>query len=264
MNYNKLNKDISTLEGDCDGFLTISKLEAEERERLNAPAPTPIQIKAFDAIVNECKDEISHASLEKMASSLSLLYNLNIQPFDAEVISQKIEEFVSKQLNSEKIETNEKKIKMMQNIVENIDQIREALAKELKKIHKESQKWYVFNSSKRKNYSDLYRRATVLKKNIELQMEYESKDIAQVIIDDFYNIYIFFSYLIHLCIKHNQQLLSIEIADFLDRYIKIINHIFNNRHLKAQDMLYYYVIYELDELRNLIYNQITEKKTVSI
>lgn len=64
-----------------------------------------------------------------------------------------------------------------------------------------------------------------------------------------------------MSIAQEEELLTIEIANALDRYIKIINLIFNGRHLKHQDMLYYYAVYELNELKDIIYSHISQYDT---
>jgi len=77
-----------------------------------------------------------------------------------------------------------------------------------------------------------------------------------MIIENFYNIYIFFSFLISLSIEKNKEMLLIEIANRLDRYIEVIEPSFSGRFLHHEDMIYHYAIYEFNELKNQIFTEL--------
>lgn len=260
MNLRQISQEINRLEEYCKTFLTIENLNEEERDELTKP-PTPLQIKAFNAIVNECKEELNNITMEKMSGVLRLLYNIESEPFELEKISIAMEDFVNKQLISNSLHVTEPYLNSMKSVVQNINIIYELLLAKQKQSQKESKKWYVFNKNKRVQISQSLQKLSKLKKSIELQMEFDSKELVNHIINDFYNIYIFFSYIIHMSIAQEEELLTIEIANALDRYIKIINLIFNGRHLKHQDMLYYYAVYELNELKDIIYSHISQYDT---
>lgn len=123
---------------------------------------------------------------------------------------------------------------------------------------KKSRNWYVFNGLRRKKLEKLLSQLMGLKTNVEKQMEYDSKELAKFIIDNFYNTYIFFSFLIRISTVQSKQILLIEIANCIDRYINVIEPIFNHRRLKSQDMLYHYVMYEFKELKAHIFESLSE------
>lgn len=256
MNIKKLIKDIDELEKKCETFLTITEKNEDEEAVQN---PNPLQIKAFDAIVRECKEEVQEASKEKMLGVLRLLYNIDTDNFDVTQISNSLENFVYQQLESSYSRITETHILNMRIIVKNINFIRASIALEQKRIlsNKKSP-----SKSKNTKLVDSFQRLSQLRKKIELQIENDSRELISLIIDDFYNIYIFFSYIIKISATKNEHLLAMEIANYLDRYIKIINLIFNNRHLKSQDMLYYYVIHELSELKDIVFKNIPEYNLV--
>lgn len=256
MNINKIYKETKILKEKCEPFLTIAKLDKEEREKLET-TPNPLQIKAFDNIVYECKQEVRNSTPKKMSHILKLLYDVETEPFDPHAVNNTMETFSQKQLQNNKIGITATQIDDMATIVDNIDDVLNGLMSEYKNLNKRNKKWYVFQGNKPKIIGNIIRELAALRKKLKLQMEYDAKKIAEIIIDDFYNIYIFFSYLIYFSISQNKQLLSIEIANFLDRYIKIINPIFNNRSLKNQDMFYHYVLYELRELKVTIFENIS-------
>lgn len=258
ININIINKEIKNLQAKCEPFLTISKLSDEEREELEK-VPTPLQIKAFDTIVEECKKEVSSSTTEKMSHVLKLLYDLETDPFDYENIGQAMEKFSHNQLHDNATGITATHIESMKAVIENIEDVLKSLVAEYKTLEKRGKKWYVFQGRRPKIIANFIRQLSKLKSSLELQIEYDAKKLAELIIDDFYNVYIFFSYLIHFSIAQNQQLLSIEIANFLDKYIKIIKPIFNKRSLKSQDMLYHYILYELRELKVTIFENISSE-----
>lgn len=256
ININKIHQEVQILKEECDPFLTITKLSDEEKAKLEK-IPSPLQIKAFDTIVNECKNEVKSSTIEKMAHILKLLYDIETEPFDYENIGKAMETFSYKQLQDNLSGITAEQIEDMGVMVENIDNILNSLVSEYKNLAKENKKWYVFQGRRPEVIATNIKELSKLKSSLELQMEYDAKKLAELIIDDFYNVYIFFSYLIHFSIAQNQQLLCIEIANSLDKYIKIINPIFNKRSLKSQDMLYHYVLYELRELKVTIFENIS-------
>ncbi len=253
MNIQALSKQITDFENTCSSFL--DKLSEEELQKLNAE-PTILQIKAFNSIVSECKDEVKEAPIERMSSILKLLFDVDTEEFDIQNISKTMENFVNYKLNSFK--NSESKLNSMKKIHQNIDHILNSLQHQYKDLQKESKKIYVFNGSKLKTIKSLAIRLNELKQNIRLQMEYDAKAISNDIIKDFYNIYIFFLFLSYMTIAQEEELLSIEIVNEIDRFVKVIELVFNGRTLKNQDMLYYYAIYELNELKNIIYSHISK------
>lgn len=259
MSLNVISKQIKTLQDSCEPFLNIYKMSDEEKQKL-IQKPLPLQIQAFDNIINECKEEITTSSIEKITGVLHLLYKITIKPFDPNSISVAMEDFISNQLLCEDSGISEQKLLQMKNIVQDITNIQLSLVSMINKLNKDAKKWYVFNSSKRKKLSQLYKSLNETKNNINLQLEFDAKKISAKVVDDFYNTFIFFAYLTRISIIFKEELLCIELTSFLDRYIKVIELVFNGRHLKSEDMIYYYIIYELNGLKNIIYERTLQEK----
>lgn len=257
MNLKKVGKDIDNLVKHCEVFLSVQNMSEEEKKKLNEPCK-PLQITTFNKIIDECKEEVKKSDLKKINEVLNLLYKINSEPFEYETISKALDAFVTNQLKSSNLQESEESLKTMMKIAENIQNIQESLLLELKRLNKEAQKIYVFNKLSRNQIVKHHETLEILEKQLYVQMEYDSKKITKKIIDDFYNTYIFLSYIIKLSIEKNQYLLAIEVANAVDRYIDIVSLVFNGRHLKNQDMLYHYLIYELNELKNTIYEGIGE------
>ncbi len=258
MNLKKVGKNIENLVNECEIFLSIDEIDDEEKEKINKPF-NPLHIMTFNNIIDECKMEIRNSNLDKIANDLQLLYRIKSDPFDYHTISEALDNFVTNQLKSTNLHVSEESLKIMVKITENIKIIQESLKIEMKRLTKEAENFYVFNKKSRKKIIKYSQILKSLENKICIQMEYDSKIIAKNIIEDFYNTYIFLSFLIKLAIAKNQYILGIEIANAIDRYTNIVSLVFNGRKLKNQDMLYYYLIHELNELKNIIYEDINEK-----
>lgn len=127
MNLRIVTKEVRALESVCAGFLTITQLSDEEKEA-KAKAPTLLQIRAFDSIVQECKQEIHAADEEKMASVLQLLFGIETNPLDFEVIAESLDNFIKDQINADDTPASETHINELKKIVQDIDSIVEVLA----------------------------------------------------------------------------------------------------------------------------------------
>ncbi len=261
MDLNELSEEIEKLEQICSNYLVAPNLSDEEIAQLNKE-PSLHQINAFNAKIAECKKELKNSSLEKMKSALKLLFDLEIDEFNADVMSKYIRTFANIQLDSGLFLITEKHLLKMQHTLDNIDAIYQYLLTR-QSIIDTKQKDYVFKygSKEEKLLSLNLAKLENLRDNIRFQAEFNAKAIADKIIDDFHDIYIFFLFSIYITIAQKEELLSIEIANEIDRFIKVISYVFNERTLKNQDMLYYYATYELNELKHLIYSHISQYNT---
>ncbi len=261
MNINQITKEIEILKEQCSTFLIVEEPADEEKTQINQ-IQNSLQVKAFNGIVSECKEEIEDSDFKKMSGVLKLLYNLDLEPFVSENVSKRIDTFLTTKLCNDSLDIGETQIQNMEKLVKNIDYLCNIINAEFLKLKKKEKKLFGSNKKTQRKLRENFQTLLELKQKIQLQMEYSSKQIADNIIDDFYNIYIFFSYIIQILIEKKQQLLSIEVANFLDRYINVTKYIFNNRQLKSQDMIYYYAVYELDELKKSIYEHLNDYKSL--
>ncbi len=255
MDLDIIRNEVENLENACDGFLTVKNMTDEELERQNIQ-PSLLDIKAFNSIVADCKEEVKNASIEKMVSVLKLLFNIETESFDIKNVSLNVDNFVNERLNSGVYAVGEKELNSMKIILKNMEDINKHLTQV--QIGGKKNKKAI---SKNKELSALASKLNLLATDIKLQMEYDAKKIVNKIVDDFYNIYIFFSFIVYMTIAQEEELLSIEIANELDRFTKVIDCVFNGRALKNQDMLYYYAVHELSELKEAIYVHISQYDT---
>ncbi len=252
MDAKVLTDEIEQIVQECDVFLSTKDFSDEQKQEL-VKTPSNLQIKAFNTIVNECKEEAQGASFERMSGVMKLLYDIEIKPFYPKRISKHLHKFLGEKLYPKNLSISETNIEDMICIVKNIEQVCHGI---LNYVQEKNHK--AMDSQKVDELKEALAKLVDLKQKIEYQIEHDAKKIADNIVDDFYNVYIFFTYILRMCMLKNQQLLSVELASFLDRYINVINYTFSKRHLKSQDMIYYYVAYELNELQLKIYKYLDE------
>ena len=77
----------------------------------------------------------------------------------------------------------------------------------------------------------------------------QSQIIANVILGEFKVLYKFFLYSIKTAKIRQDELLLVEIAGMTDRIISMIEPVFSDKSLKADEMIYHYLTYELKELK---------------
>lgn len=251
MKTSLLKTRIDTLEKMCEPFLNLN-----EDTNIIKSDNVALKVKAFDEIITECKEEVESSDLDHKIHVLKLLYGLEIDENDVTSADDSLDDYVSGQIDSIRMEVNERKINALKSIISSIHAILEELAIEYKNTLHINSKWYRFQGSKLKNYRELIKKLINLKEKLEAQLENDSKKISFMIIENFYNLYIFFSFLISLSIQNKREILLIEIANRLDRYIEVIEPSFSGRFLHHEDMIYHYAIYEIKDLKNKIFTEL--------
>lgn len=250
MKVSKLNAKITDLENICEPFLIAEEESFKDKEVIDNMA---LKVKSFDEIIKECKEEVKSADEKHMEHVLKLLYGLEIDSNSIIDTDKDLENYVSGQINAKDMEVNESRIKNLQNIISNTETIINDLILEYKNTLHVNRKWYSFQGYKLKKYEGFLKRLVNLKEKLEVRLERDSQKISASIIENFYSSYIFFSFLIHISMKHHKEILLLEIANRLDRYIEVIEPSFSGRFLHHDDLIYHYAIYELKELKSIIF-----------
>lgn len=249
MRTKKLDKQIKSLENLCEIFLEKNDDEDHKDEEQNNENLI-LKIQAFNNIVKECKEEVASSDIDHKKHVLKLLYNVDIE------LNIDLDDYISNQETMSVIEQNEQYVKNLKDIESNVDDIIEKLTIEYENMVHLNKSWYRFKGLKLKQYAKFLARLMDLKEKINKKLKSYSKNIAFQIIENFYSIYILFSFLISILISTNREFLLIEILGRIDRYIDLIEPAFKHRALHQNDMMYHYTIYELDDLRNKIIKEL--------
>ena len=248
MKISNIETKIYNLEALCDPFL-----QNIEEDDVTSNDNMALKVKAFNEIVTECKDEVESSDTQHKIHILKLLYGLEIDEYELASVDDSLDDYVSGQIDNTNMEVNERKINTLKSILSDVNGIIEELSIEYKNTLHVSSKWYRFEGGKLKKLRKLLKTLLNLKEKLEAKLESDSKKISFTIIENFYNLYIFFSFLISLAIKKRREILLIEIANRLDRYIDVIEPSFSGRFLYHDDMIYHYAIYEIKELKQSIF-----------
>ncbi len=247
----KIEKRIDILETICEQFLS-----QVDDNSINKIENMSLKVKAFDEIVAECKEEIESSSIEHKIHILKLLYGLEIDENNMAILDESLDDYVNSQINNLHMKVNERKINILKNIISSITSIIEELVVDYKITLNLNLSWYRFQGKKLNKQREFLTRLVNLKEKLESELENDSQKISFIIIENFYNLYIFFSFLISLLVYEKREILLIEIANRLDRYIEVIEPSFSDRFLHYDDMIYHYALYEIRELKNKIFTEL--------
>ncbi len=243
MTISKIEIKTDNLETLCEPFLQHNEEGIASNENMS------LKIKAFNEIVAECKEEVESSDMQHKIHILKLLYGLEVDKYEL----YSLDDYVNGQIDNIHTDVNERKINSIKSILLDINSIIDELGLEYKKILHINSKWYRFQGSKLKKLKEVLKRLIQLKEKLELKLESDSRKMSFIIIENFYNLYIFFSFLISLAIQRKKEILLIEIANRLDRYLGVIEPSFGNRFLHPDDMIYHYAMYEIKELKQSIF-----------
>lgn len=156
------------------------------------------------------------------------------------------------QADIESMEQLEQNINSLKDIGSSVDEIIAELISQYENLELINQKWYRFKGSALEKYKKCLARLSSLKEALSFKLENDSKQASFLLMENFYSLYIFFSFLVSLAVEKKKELLLIEIVSRFDRYIDMIKPSFGNRSLHHDDMLYHYTLYEIKELRERV------------
>lgn len=248
--YRQIQSSIEEIKERCSKYLGD---EEESREKENGTNPN-LEIKAFENVVKECKEQIESSDEEHMQNMFKLLYGIDTQNALHSEYTEKMDEIVNMYINDGSGNSpTEDDIEILKSSLEEIDVISGTLIREHKRLKKEDKKLFSFKSSKITKIIGILEELQQMQKKLNFTLELYSKKISKTVIENFYNIFIFFSFLIKVSMAKKNQLLLIETGHNLDRIIDIMTPSFNQHNLENKHLLYHYVVFEFKNLKNLIF-----------
>lgn len=88
-----------------------------------------------------------------------------------------------------------------------------------------------------------------IRKSLIKIINLESKFISNVILKEFKTIFTFFSNCVRVAKSRGDELLLVEIAGISDKILNMIQPIFGKKSLDINNLIYYYLFYEIRELK---------------
>ena len=241
-----IRNEVERLKNDSKKYLENSLLENK-----NSIKNFTITLKAFEAIVNDCKEETKSNDIEIVKNVLSMMYGIKTKNFDEKNISNELNKFIDTYLNSEGFSTTEKELKTIRNLIRDIEYISKILKI---KLDNENGRFFLFkNRYQIRELSTYIDELEEIKQGLIVESNYKILILTQSVIDNFYNIYLFLANLIFYAKWENLENILIEIASIIDRIINIITPIYTGDSLNKEELLNHYAIFEFKELLRDIY-----------
>ncbi|MDL0089739.1 hypothetical protein [Campylobacter gastrosuis] len=115
----------------------------------------------------------------------------------------------------------------------------------------EKKRWFgAKNSGSKKEIRAVLSELLEIKEKIEKATYLDSKVVSNVVLKEFKSIFTFFSNCIKVAKSRGDELLLVEVAGIADRIMSMINPVFRNKSLSTDALIYYYLFYELGELKS--------------
>ena len=213
-----------------------------------------LEILTCETIIDDCKLEIEKSSLEEIVEVVKVVYHVDLNKLDQDNGLLKLDAVISKFLSSSKHkkDVDELVLARFREDMNLILGIKDMLQHRVDQLHKEKT-WFIFsNSALIKEYEQYLSSFT----DIEMQMltcfSFMSEMVTSYIVESFHYIYLYFSYLIKYFIGTGNQLVLVEIAASIDRFINIMQPLVKETSLKNENLRNFYVIYELNVLKEQI------------
>ncbi|MGB2553555.1 MULTISPECIES: imidazole glycerol phosphate synthase [unclassified Campylobacter] len=237
MDYSSIFKDIKEIKNEIEA-LCQTKIEDES---IN------ISVAEFSSLVESIK---KHDILDERKDSM---YFKNV--FDNEDYYKNISIYLDQIIRKISIKTEKKGVSlevsdMLAKACKNIKFIIGVLTVEYGNLLKEdSKRWISRNGGQRRKIKTALAELIEFQKKLDETLKTRAVVISNVILKEFKMLYKFFLYSIKLAKERHDELLLVEIAGMTDKIISMIEPIFSDESLKTDELIYYYLTYELKELK---------------
>lgn len=237
MDYSSIFKDIKEIKNEIEA-LCQTKIEDES---IN------ISVAEFSSLVESIK---KHDILDERKDSM---YFKNV--FDNEDYYKNISIYLDQIIRKISIKTEKKGVSlevsdMLAKACQNIKFIIGVLTVEYGNLLKEdSKRWISRNGGQRRKIKTALAELIEFQKRLDETLKTRAVVISNVILKEFKMLYKFFLYSIKLAKERHDELLLVEIAGMTDKIISMIEPIFSDESLKTDELIYYYLTYELKELK---------------
>ncbi len=214
-----------------------------------------LEIATCESIIDECRDEVNSSSLEEIKEMLNVVYHMQLGEHNGrESALVKLDEITSKFLSSKKYKenVNEKLLEGFRSDMDLILGIKEILEDRLFVV-RHKRRWFFFPQTILiQRYEKLLADFESIEVKIRENFTRVSEIITSYIVESFHYIYLYFSYIIRYFLHAENQLVLVEIAASIDRFINVMQPLVKSTTLKNENLRNFYVIYELNTLKELI------------
>ena len=213
-----------------------------------------LEILTCESIIDDCKIEVQNSSIEEIEAIVDVVYHMKLHQEGDKNTLVKLDEVTSKFLSSKKHKQNvdENVLASYRKDMNLILGIKSILEDRVDQLHKEKT-WFIFsNSALIKEYEKYLASFSLLESKMLQRFNFMSELVTNYIVESFHYIYLYFSYMIKYFIQTENQLILVEIAASIDRFIHIMQPLVKESSLKNENLRNFYVIYELNVLKDQI------------
>lgn len=213
-----------------------------------------LEILTCESIIDDCKVEVQQSSLEEIVEIVKVVYHMDLSQSDQKNGLLKLDQVTSKFLSStkHKKDVDEVVLARFREDMNLILGIKEILQARVDQLHKEKT-WFIFSNTA---LIKEYERYISSFADIETQMltcfNFMSELVTSYIVESFHYIYLYFSYMIKYFTGTGNQLVLVEVAASIDRFINIMQPLVKETSLRNENLRNFYVIYELNALKEKI------------
>lgn len=234
--------------------------EKREMNKTESTEVTVLAIRAFNAIVAMCQEELSDSDSDHLKYVLSMMCRIDVEA-PAKTLWGQLQGFVShhieyyaplKEDENRYMAVGEENLLNLIKFKDYGTKMRIILAAYLSQHRKKH--WYQFyrNPGKYRWAEVGLKEVDVAMESINQRLEYDSDKMIQKIVDNFYIIYICLLGLIKYAKFTSDLTLELSVNSQIDRILQIIDPSFQAHTLQNKYLLYYHVVYELKELHNSV------------
>lgn len=215
-----------------------------------------LEILTCETIIEECKIEVNDSSIEDIIATLNLVYHMKLKKNEPLAALVKLDQVTSKFLSSKKHnkKVDEALLDAYRKDMKLIVGIKNALHLRVQQLDK-LKKWFIIPQvlliSKYEKYIETL---SALEKKMKKDFQYMSDLVTTYIVESFHYVYLYYSYIIKYFLYSDNEIVLVEVASSIDRFIKIMKPIKEKTSLKNENLRNFYVIYEFNLLKQRIMN----------
>lgn len=204
-------------------------------------------IAAFQQIMRESKEGLEDSDEAHMKEVLSTLYGLDTDSCMDKGFCRFVSDFTDTYIDDNTKESSEMLLKTYRRDIEQVEAFSELLMKRFTQLERKSSVTRIWRRRERFYYASLLRQLNDISVHLKKNLDEKNGFLSELIIKNFYNIYIFFSFIIELLRNRRNELKLIAVCNQLDRFLTILDG--SVKQTFKSELPYHYALYELKELR---------------
>jgi hypothetical protein len=227
---------------------------SSEAEKKSVKRDVCLEILTFESIIEDCKNEAESSDIDELIATLNLVYHMKLDKEDSSSALVKLDQVTSKFLSSKKyeIDVDEELLAAYRADMKLIAGINEALNLRILQLDKEKKFFIIPQVLLISKYEKYIETLSALEEKMRKNFTIMSDTVTSYIVESFHYIYLYYSYIIKYFLYTKNQIVLVDLAASIDRFIEIMHPLHEYTSLKNENLRNFYVIYELNVLKKSI------------